>query len=92
MHSAGGNDEAITRFYVPDRLGLDDQIALAFHDVADLFAKMRVTSDRSSGSKLHSRDDGLLSPRDVMPLHDRTVHGGVLSQKSGAQHKYERQV
>ena len=61
------------------RLTFHQQLAFALDDVADLFTRMRVPSDRSSGSDFHVRDDRLAARhRYIGALHHRALNAGIL--------------
>ena len=82
MLQPGRNYKAIPRLNLARRLALNQQLALAFHDVADLLARMCVAARCRAGSNLDVRDHGLAARnRYVRCMYDGAFQAGVLRQE-----------
>src|SRR5579872_3240068 len=85
MLRAAGDDEPVSGLDLQRGLPFHQNFALAFLDVANLFARMRMPARRSPRSQLDANDNRL-APRNsgVAPLYDRTLKARVLRPKRGA--------
>ena len=65
------------------RLAIDQQFALAFHDVGDLIAGVRMVSGIRSRSDLYRRDSGLAArDRYIAREHDSALYSRVLGPQT----------
>src|SRR5205085_1165144 len=79
------HDEAVAGFELQDWLPIDQQFPLAFHDVSDLIAGMRMASGVRPWRDLDRRDSGF-SARDryFAGINHCALYSWVLGQQAAA--------
>ena len=77
----GRDHETVAGLYLEGRLTIDQDFALAFDYVADLFTGMGVASGGSARRNRDARDDRLVTSRDVLGLDDGSLDAGVLGEE-----------
>jgi hypothetical protein len=78
---SGWDHEAISRFYLERRLTIDQNLALPFDDITNLFTRMSVASGGSPWRNRDARNNRLVTPRDVLGLDDCPLNAGILCAK-----------
>src|SRR5580692_5667745 len=72
------NHETVAGLYMKRRLTLDQDIALPFDDIADLFTGMSMPSRESTWCNRDARDYRLMPTGYVLRLHDSALNAGIL--------------
>src|SRR5580704_2524709 len=76
-----GNHEAIAGLYLERRLAIDQDFALPFDDIGDLFAGMGVASRGSPWRNDDARDYRLVPSGDVLRLDYSPLNARVLGKQ-----------
>src|SRR5580704_2420784 len=89
---APGDDKTVAGFDLERRLAFHEYFALAFEDVADLIARMRVPARGAAGDDLDARDYGFAAGyRDVFARHHRARNRRRLcDERAGGYQEEER--